>query len=60
MDLQNQIVYDTLNTGKDLDEKTFKTFLNDACDAYYTAEPFISDSEFDKFRQAFKNRYGQA
>lgn len=58
MDLQNQITYDSLLKGKKVEEESFKKFLEEASNCYYTSESFITDSEFDNFRKIFKENFG--
>ena len=47
-----------IKSGKNLEEKDLKDFLNKTSDLYYTGESPLSDSEFDNLRNLFKEKFG--
>jgi len=59
MDLQDKATYKKLINSEDVDKASFVDFLTKSANSYYTAEPFISDDEFDLFKNLYKKKFNE-
>lgn len=59
MDLQDRILYKKLINSEEVSKEEFLNFLKKASDSYYTEEPFITDDEFDLFKNKYQNTFNE-
>jgi len=59
MDLHDRAIYTRLLNSEETSKEELGEFLVKAADSYYTKKPFITDAEFDLFKNNYKKTFNE-